>query len=105
MPQRLLAYLNFSFLFFCMTEALLDLGNAADFHGFGVDSTYRDDQCGWPYIGSVNQYRKPGHGITQPMAHLFLPSLCRAILWVVLWPFLLHQMQEVRRKEMKLCLL
>ena len=52
-----------------MTEALLDLGNAADFHGLGVDSTYR------------------------------------AILWVVLWPFLLHQMQEVRRKEMKLCLL
>ena len=43
-PQHLLAYLNFSFLFFCMTEALLDLGNAADFHGFGVDSTYRDDQ-------------------------------------------------------------
>ena len=44
MPQRLLAYINFSFLFFCMTEALLDLGNAGDFHGFGVDTTYRDDQ-------------------------------------------------------------
>ena len=44
MPQRLLAYLNFSFLFFCMTEALLDMGNAADFHGFGVDTTYRDVQ-------------------------------------------------------------
>ena len=50
-------------------DSLLDLGNAADFHGFGVDSTYR------------------------------------AILWVVLWPHLLHQMQEVRRKEIILSLL
>ena len=61
----MLAYLNFCFLFFCMTEALLDLGNSANFHGFGIDSTYRP------------------------------------ILWIVLWPFLIHQMMEVSRPQDK----